>query len=191
MIRRFFPYVLVAVVVAQVAAFALPPKPKVADTAFTVTLAPDSTIHAAMVVTLSGPLQAPDAIRYTVYRNDSLQADVSSTVTDTTFMLGAPAYGQTAVYKGCGRVFRGTSPSGGFKCASLSYTRPEAPLPPPPVVDSVIVRPASATLQPGGSQQFCAFCRLTDLRWVMCGPQAGQRAYCDEQFAQYLTERAA
>jgi hypothetical protein len=54
------------------------------------------------------------------------------------------------------RVFRGTQPSGGFKGDSATFTRGPAPEIPAPVVDSVFVTPASATVGVTGSVQFLA-----------------------------------
>ncbi len=132
-----------------------PAKPKVRTMGLSLT-APDSSVVVTATAYLSGPLQAPDSIRWTVYRNDSLQVAPVVKEAVQTFTLGAPAYGATAVYKVCARVFRGTVASGNFQCASKSYTRPTPPLPPPPTVDSMTIDPRSLTLRPGQSVSLMA-----------------------------------
>lgn len=177
--RRLLPLLLLAPALLALA----PPKPKLSRVAATFAVAPDSSITASATAYLSGALQAPDSIRWTVYRSDSLQTATVTKATQQVFAIGAPAYEQTATYKVCARVFRGTSASGNFQCASWTYTRPAPPLPPPPVVDSITVAPKTVSLEPGATQQFCAFpCFTATGHCALRAVEAG-KAVCVAEYA--------
>jgi hypothetical protein len=118
--------------------------------------APDSTISYHARVVLSGPLGPRDSVRYTQYRDGVLIAAPRTKTLDTTFTWPAPAYDSTVKVSIFARVFRGTTASGPFKGDSATYTRGPAPEIPAPVVDSVQIIPASATVGLGGSVQFQA-----------------------------------
>lgn len=145
-VPRLLPLLLLPALLALVAW--VPPARSVTKISLTYQVAPDSSIQTDVTVFLSGSLWRDDSIRYTAYRNDSLQTPLTTKATTQRFTLGAPAYGQTVTYKVCARVFRGTVASGGFQCGSFSYTRPDLPAPPPPVVDSISVRPVSLSVDP-------------------------------------------
>jgi hypothetical protein len=135
----------------------LAPKPAVRDlTGIWSRRAPDSAIAYRATVKLSGPLGPRDSVRYTQYRDGVLIAAPRTKTLDTTFTWAAPGYDSTVKVSVYARVFRGSQPSGGFKGDSTTYTRGPAPEPPAPVVDSMKITPASATLAPGGSLKFSA-----------------------------------
>jgi hypothetical protein len=134
----------------------LAPGPKVNALAGVFGYGPDSTIAYRARVVLSGPLGLRDSVRYTQYRDGVLIAAPRTKTLDTTFTWAAPGYDSTVKVSIYARVFRGTSPSGGFKGDSASYTRGPAPEIPAPVVDSVKIAPEQVSLGLGGKQQFTA-----------------------------------
>ena len=117
------------------------PKPKVTTVGLVVRVAPDSSLTLTATTYLSGSLAKPDSVRWTLYRttsaNDSLVASRKSKELTQVFAVPAPAYGASVRYILYARVYRDQTASGAFKGDTVDYTRPEAPLPPPPVVDSV------------------------------------------------------
>lgn len=91
----------------------------------------DSSVKVGTGVTLAGWV-AGDTLRFDFYRNDSLlithRRNPAAAVRDSTTLV-APAYGKSAIYKGCAQGERGGRASGVRypttpRCWTWSYARP-------------------------------------------------------------------
>lgn len=135
------------------------PKPSATAVSMTAVLAADSTLTITGQTWLSGALQKPDSIRWTLYRNsstaDSLLVARKGVSTMESFTgITPPLPGDSATYILYTRVYRDQIASGKFKGDTTLYVRPAPPLPPPPVVDSVSINPVRLSLAYGDSIVF-------------------------------------
>lgn len=148
--KRFAP-LFPMVAFALLAAFTLPGKPKARGIAASFAVAPDSTVNATLAVTITGQMLAGDSIRYRVYKDGVIAfTKMAATLSLSATGIPAPAYGVTAVYKGCAIMTRAAVNQGGEVCGAATWTYAR-PLSPPATLNGVTITPASATLQTGQS----------------------------------------
>lgn len=170
-----------------------------------VRVAPDSTVTLKTQVWARN-LAAGDTLRFTYARNDSIQVTHRSRAGTDQAQVGAPAYGQTASYRGCVQLERGGRSSGRVipsqpLCWSQPwvYTRPALPTP-PPVIDSVkqlaaiLVKPDSWIVTPAMWKAKNIYAdssgRLVDSTGAPLGFSCPQGARCPQEvFCAYGRQR--
>ncbi|MCI0561365.1 MAG: hypothetical protein MN733_23000, partial [Nitrososphaera sp.] len=173
-----------------------------------ISAAPDSTVWLKTRVYVRN-MKSADRLAYTYFKGTTrLDQNVKSGTRDS-IQTAAPAYGQSATYKGCVQIWYGGDSTKVFpnepSCWTWIYTRPQLP---PATIDSVVrlairTKPkaqlgpfARAKLADGSLEpvrdvhqmQVCAFFQMKDSTWKKAS-NYDNIPTCDTLYQQFLSER--